>query len=117
MQVEPRYKTLVDIYERSTEAYAARELFGTKEGGRWVWITYAEFGALVEKFRAGLASRGVGRGDRIAIVSNNRVAWAVAAYAGYGLGAAIVPMYEAQSTKDWEFVVRDCGAKILLVAN
>ena len=117
MQVEPRYKTLVDIYERSVEAYAARQLFGTKEGGRWTWITYAEFGALVEKFRAGLALRGVGRGDRIAIVSNNRVAWAVAAYAGYGLGAAIVPMYEAQSTKDWEFVVRDCEAKILLVAN
>ena len=117
MQVEPRYKTLVDIYERSIEAYGARELFVTKEGGRWVWITYAEFGQRVEKFRAGLASKGVGRGDRIAIVSNNRVAWAVAAYAGYGLGAAIVPMYEAQSPKDWEFVVRDCEAKILLVAN
>ena len=93
------------------------ELFGTKKAGHWVWITYAEFGALVENFRGGLASLGVERGDRIAIVSNNRVAWAVAAYAGYGLGAALVPMYEAQSPKDWEFVVRDCAAKLLLVPN
>jgi long-chain acyl-CoA synthetase len=117
MHVEPRYKTLVDIYERSLGAYGARQLFGTKKGGRWVWITYAEFGALVEGFRAGLASRGIERGDRVAIVSNNRVAWAVAAYASYGLGAAIVPMYEAQSPKEWEFVVRDCEAKILIVPN
>lgn len=117
MHVEQRYKTLVDIYEQSVSAYGPRELFGTKKAGHWVWITYAEFGALVENFRGGLASLGVERGDRIAIVSNNRVAWAVAAYAGYGLGAALVPMYEAQSPKDWEFVVRDCAAKLLLVPN
>jgi len=117
MQFESRYKTLVDVYESSLSAYGARDLFGTKKGGEWVWITYAEFGGLVERFRWGLASLGVQRGDRVAIVSNNRVGWAVAAHASYGVGAALVPMYEAQSPKDWEFVVRDCGAKALLVAN
>ncbi|HXN32434.1 MAG TPA: long-chain fatty acid--CoA ligase [Polyangiaceae bacterium] len=117
MQFEPRYKTLVDIYESSLRAYGARELFGTKKAGGWVWITYAEFGGLVERFRGGLASLGVQRGDRVAMVSNNRIGWAVAAHASFGLGAALVPMYEAQSPKDWEFVVRDCEAKALIVAN
>ena len=39
MTFEPQYKTLVDILEHSTAAYAGRELFGTKTGGRWVWTT------------------------------------------------------------------------------
>jgi long-chain acyl-CoA synthetase len=117
MQFEPRYKTLVDVYDHSLSAYGEHELFGTKKDGRWSWVTYADFGGLVERFRGGLASLGVERGDRVAIVSNNRVPWAVAAYACYGLGAALVPMYEAQPPADWEFIARDCSAKALIVAN
>jgi long-chain acyl-CoA synthetase len=117
MQFESQYKTLVDIYDQSMSSHGARDLFGTKREGRWVWTTYAEFGAQVESFRGGLASLDVRRGDRVAIVSNNRVEWAVAAYACYGVGAALVPMYEAQNPKDWEFIVRDSEAKVFIVAS
>jgi long-chain acyl-CoA synthetase len=117
MTFDPQFKTLVDILEHSTAAYASRELFGTKTGGRWVWTTYGEFGSLVERFRGGLASLGIQRGDNVACVANNRVEWAVAAYACYSLGAAFVPMYEAQNPKEWDFIIRDCEAKLLVAAN
>jgi long-chain acyl-CoA synthetase len=117
LRTNKTYKTLVEVFEHSVSAHAARELFGTKKDGRWTWITYGEFGSLVERFRGGLASIGVVRGDRVAIVSNNRVEWAVAANACYGLGAALVPMYEAQTPKDWEFIAGDCQAKVLIVAS
>jgi long-chain acyl-CoA synthetase len=117
MSFEPKYATLADLYQSSIDSFGPRELFGTKKNGRWTWTTYAEFGNLVAKFRGGLASLGIGRGDNIACVANNRVEWAVAAYAAYGLGAAFVPMYEAQHPKEWEFIVRDCEAKLLIVAN
>jgi long-chain acyl-CoA synthetase len=117
MTFQPQYATLVDIFEHSIASYGRRELFGTKKGGRWVWTTYAEFGSLVERFRGGLASLGVQRGDCVACVANNRVEWAVAAYACYLLGAAFVPMYEAQNPKEWEFIIRDCEAKLLIAAN
>lgn len=112
-----QFETLVDIYQASVRAYANRELFGTKRGSVWQWTTYGEFGSRVEQFRGGLASIGVGAGDVVAIISNNRVEWAIAAYAAFGLGAPIVPMYEAQSDKDREFILRDSGAKVLIVAN
>ena len=114
---EPKFATLVDILRHSVTTYAARDLFGTKKAGRWTWTTYAQFGVMVERFRSGLASIGVQRGDRVAAVSNNRVEWAVAAYACYSLGAAFVPMYEAQNPKEWEFIVRDCEAQVLIAAN
>jgi long-chain acyl-CoA synthetase len=117
MDYSPRYKTLCDIFEDAVAQHGAREIFGTKVGGEWRFTTYGEFGKLVDRLRGGLASLGVVRGDRVAIVSNNRVEWAVTAFACYTLGAVFVPMYEAQSPSEWEFVVRECEAKVLFVAN
>ncbi|MGH7271921.1 MAG: AMP-binding protein, partial [Polyangiaceae bacterium] len=117
MNFEPRFTTLVDVLEYSVKTFGPRDAFGTKTRGRWGWVTYAEFGSMVDRLRAGLAALGIARGDAVAIVSNNRIEWAVTAYACYGVGAALVPMYEAQSPKEWEFIVRDCEAKALIVAN
>ena len=117
MLFEPRFRTLVDILQKALAAHSHRPLFGTRVGSQWHWTSYAEFGSMVDRFRGGLASLGVKRGDAVAIVANNRVEWAVAAYACYGLGAAFVPMYEAQNPKEWEFIVRDCEAKVLMVAS
>ncbi|MBX3199729.1 MAG: long-chain fatty acid--CoA ligase [Labilithrix sp.] len=112
-----KFQTLVDIYHDALKTYPDNPLFGTKRGGQWSWMTYLEFGRLTDGFRAGLASLGIERGDRVAIIANNRPEWAVAAYACFGLGVAFVPMYEAQLAKDWEFIVKDCEAKALIVAT
>jgi long-chain acyl-CoA synthetase len=112
-----QFETLTEIFERSIKLYASRELFGEKKNGTWQWMTYARFGQLVNDLRGGLAQYGVRAGDRVAVISNNRPEWAVAAYAAYGLGAAYVPMYEAQHAEEWEFILDNCGAKVLFVPN
>jgi len=109
--------SLVDLLDRSVEKYGPRELFGTKTGEKWVFTTYAEFQKLVDDLRGGLAQLGVVRGDKVGIISNNRLEWAVAAYATYGLGAAFVPMYESQLEKEWEYIVRDSEVNVLFAAT
>lgn len=104
------FKNLVDLCERSVQNFGTRELFGTKTPQGWQWITYAQFGKQVDALRAGLAARGIGAGDRVGMVADNRIEWAVAAYATYGLGAQFVPMYEAQKDSEWKFILEDCGA-------
>ena len=99
-----KFENLVALCTRSCQEFAARPLFGVKSGTAWTWLTYDEFGQLVDAFRGGLASLGVGRGDVVAIIADNRVEWAVACYATYGLGAAYVPMYQAQLEKEWHFI-------------
>ncbi|HKO46503.1 MAG TPA: long-chain fatty acid--CoA ligase [Polyangiaceae bacterium] len=108
------FKTLVELWEQSTERHGPRELFGSKANGAWHWITYAQFKVEVDSLRAGLSALGVGRGDRVALIAGNRVEWAAAAYATFGLGATFVPMYEAQPLEDWAFILKDCEAKVLL---
>jgi len=117
MYFEPIHKDLVSLFQSSREKYHDRPLLGVKEDSAWRWLTYGEVGDLVDAFRGGLASLGVSRGDRVAVISNNRLEWAVGAQAVYGLGAAYVPMYEAQRDDEWAHILVDSGAKVCLAAN
>lgn len=109
--------SLVDLLEASVARHGPRTLFLTKSAGRWEETTYAAFAELVDAVRGGLAGLGVGPGDRVGIISANRLEWAAVAYASYGLRAAVVPMYESQRETDWIFVLRDADVRVLFVAN
>ncbi len=112
-----RFTNLVEMFERSAERFRTNRLFGVKRDGRYVWLTFGEVRDRVDHLRGGLATLGVGKGDKVAVIANNRPEWAIGAYATYGLGAQYVPMYEAQLAKDWKYILVDSGAKVLLCAN
>ncbi len=109
-----KFGNLVELFEKSVARFGARELFGVKDGDGWTWSTYADFARQVDGFRAALAGMGVGPGDRVAIVSDNRPEWAIACYATYGRKASFIPMYEAQKPDEWEFILNDCQAKVVI---
>ena len=116
-EFQPKFESLVQVFNASLEQFADRPLFGVKRDGEWQWMTFEEWGDKVRRLRTALQHLGVEAGDRVAIIANNSPAWAVAAYASYGLGAAYVAMYESQLDKDWKHILDDCGAKVLFVAN
>jgi len=111
------FKNLVEMQQHSCRKYKDRKMYGTKGPNGFSWITYQQFEAQVDEFRGGLATLGVSRGDKISIIANNCVEWAVGAYATYGLGAHYVPMYESQLVKEWKYILKDSGTKILFVCN
>ena len=106
-------RNLVELARASVARNANRPLFGEQFDHTWHWVTYRQWQDDVDALRGGLATLGIQPGDRIAIVSRNGAAWATCAYASYGLGAAFVPMYEAQRPEDWEFILRDCAARVV----
>jgi long-chain acyl-CoA synthetase len=112
-----KYGTIIDIYKNSTTQFAGRPFLAEKKNGVYVWTSYREFGAMVDAARGGLAALGVGKGDRVAVISDNCIPWAVMAFAAYGLGAWYVPMYEAQLPKEWDFIINDCEAKVVLAGS
>jgi long-chain acyl-CoA synthetase len=117
MSFRPRYTNLVTLLDDAVSKYASKPLFGSRRSDGWHWLTYGEFGKLAEDCRAGLTGIGVKPGDRVAVISNNRLEWAVGAFGTFTLGAVYVPMYEAQLDKDWHYILRDAGAKVCLCAN
>jgi len=117
MTFEPRFANLATMLHDVVAKYPERPLFGTRNKEGWHWTTYAEFGRLVDQCRAALAARGVSRGDRVAVISNNRLEWAVGAHAAYTYGAVYVPMYESQLDAEWKYILGDSGSRLVFVSG
>jgi len=111
------YQNLVEMQEASCAKFRDKPLYGVKKGSTYEWVSFAQLAERVDAFRAGLASLGVTQGDVVAVISKNTVEWAVAAYATYGLGALYIPMYESQLDEEWHYILKDCGAKVVLAAD
>lgn len=105
------------MLEESCGSYAARPALGTRGPSGWEWTTYGELQDLAGRCRAGLSALGVTATDKVAIISHNRLEWVVAAYATYGLGATFVPLYEEQHPAEWEFILADSGAKVVVAGS
>ena len=115
--LDPRLRDLVSLLADAVQRHGARPLLGEKRGGRWTWITYAEFARKVDACRAGLAGLGVRGGDRVAVISGNSVSWAVVAYASFGLGASYVPMYEAQQESERQYMLQNSEARVCFAST
>ncbi|HOG06905.1 MAG TPA: long-chain fatty acid--CoA ligase [Syntrophales bacterium] len=115
-QVEP--DNLLEFLESTVKKYPNEPAFGTKNAsGVYEWVTYSRFAERVDRVRGGLAQLGVSRDDAVGIIANNRLEWAIAAYASYGLCARFVPMYENELPKTWEYIVSDSTVKVLFVSK
>ncbi len=112
-----KIKTLSELIHNSATRYTDRPFLGEKVDGAYRWMTYGEFEAEMLRVRALFKKYGIAKGDRIAIIANNSVPFALAAYAAYGLGAVIVPMYEVQAKSDWQFIFGDATPKLAIVKN
>lgn len=109
-------QTLNDIFF----AIAGREqpefmLRSTAAG--WQPISSQEFVAKVNGVAGMLRSWGISRGDRVAILSENRHEWVVADFACLLLGAVVVPIYTTLTAEQTAYMLRDSGARAIFVSN
>ena len=85
--------------------------------GVWKPISAAEVYGRVRAFAAVLAAWGVGKGDRVALLSENRWEWPVVDFATLALGAVDVPLYMTLTPEQVGYMLRDSGAKVAVVST
>jgi long-chain acyl-CoA synthetase len=83
----------------------------------WRGVSSADLRAAVEETSMGLVSLGVGGGDRVAIVSENRPEWAIADLATLCAGAVDVPVYVTLTPGQVAYILKDSGAKVAFVST
>src|SRR5262249_55070641 len=88
-----------------------------KRDGQWVHISADEFIRRVRHIALGLADLGIQPQDRVALISENRPEWSIADLAILSVGAVTVPLYTTQSIDQIEFILRDSGARALLISG
>jgi long-chain acyl-CoA synthetase len=88
-----------------------------KRGGKWIHISAAEFIERVRHIALGLAGAGIRRGDRVALISENRPEWSIVDLAILSAGAVTVPLYTTQSVEQVEYILRDSGTRALMISG
>ena len=110
--VEPTTEgSLADLPARNAARNPGRVAFSRRDGERWVDVTAAEFNDQVRAVAKGLLATGIGTGDRVAIMSKTRYEWTVADFAIWTAGAVSVPIYETSSAEQVLWILKDSGAK------
>jgi len=83
----------------------------------WVSISSEEFYQKVVGVAKALREWGITKGDRIAILSENRPEWTIADFASLLIGAVTVPVYATLTAEQTAFILRDSGARAIFVSS
>src|SRR5215831_3029737 len=93
------------------------DAFKFKRDGRWINVSTDEFFLRVEELFFALRAIGLRTHDRVAIISENRLEWAVVDYAALCAGATTVPIYPTLSARQFEVLLRNCEPTIVFVST
>ncbi len=104
---------LRDIAHSEPERIGLRE----KEFGIWQETTYAEYWELVETAGMALRALGVQPDDKVAIHSENRLAWVVADLAIQGIQAVSVGLYSTNPAPEVEYLLGHSESKVLIAED
>ena len=110
-------RTAVDLWKRRLAATPEAVAFRYYDRDAWQGMTFGEADGIAREIAAGLVARGVVPGDRVCIVSQTRVEWVLCDIAIMLAGGIAVPIYASNTAEQCEFIVRDAGAKIVLVED
>jgi fatty-acyl-CoA synthase len=88
-------------------------LISRRQGIRW---SYDELNAEVERCARGLLASGIARGDRVGIWSPNNAEWVVVQFATAKIGAILVNINPAYRAHELEYVLRQSGCSLLILA-
>jgi len=108
-----RQHSVGDLLRRTALRYPGK--LAVVDGDRRV--TYAEFDAAANRAAHALTARGVGKGDRIALLSHNCWQYTVLVFATAKLGVVLVPVNFMLGAEEIAFILRHSGAKGLITED
>ena len=79
-------------------------------------LTYAQLWGHALQYAAVLRERGVGPGDKVALLLPNTPHFPLSYYGAIALGAVVVPVHALLKAEEIQYVLEDSGAKILICA-
>jgi long-chain acyl-CoA synthetase len=108
--------TLNDVFFTAAERNLDRAML-YRQDGKWLPISSADFRRSVVATTRALQEWGVRKGDRVAILSENRPEWSIADFAVLLLGAVTVPVYATLTPEQTAYTLRDSGASVIFVST
>ena len=110
-------KTLSELLLNTLKEYRKDDLMLYKKEGAYVPLSTREFGDKVRALSLGLRELGLGPGDKLIILSENRPEWVMTDFATLCRGALTVPIYTTLVPEQVRYIIEDSDAKIVVYSG
>jgi len=110
-------KRLFDLPDYQLRNFPKQAMFVSKVENNWVPISTEAFVGKALELSKGLLALGIEKGDRIGLVSPNRLEWNLMDIAIQQIGAIVVPIYPNISSADYVYIFNDAELKYAFVGN
>jgi long-chain acyl-CoA synthetase len=111
-----KLETLNDIFSSIVERRQT-QVMSFRDGSRWASISSEELCRSVSSTARALRTWGIAKGDRVALLSENRPEWTITDFACLQLGAVVVPIYSTLTAQQSAYILSDSGAKVVVVSS
>ncbi len=110
-------KTANDLWSFRVAQNPDKVAFKYKKGGVWLDVTWRQVDETCRAMAGGLIGMGLAPGDRVCLVSQTRFEWMLADVAILLCGGVTVPIYPSSTADQCAFIVKDSGARIVIVED
>jgi long-chain acyl-CoA synthetase len=117
MPASSSLSTINDLFVRIASAGNAKAILWQDEFGHWLPISSDQIYQRVRRLGRTFLDWGAAKGDRIALISENRWEWAVTDFATLAIGAVDVPIYPTLTGEQIALLIRDADCRIAIVSN
>jgi len=111
------FPNLVTMFLTRAKEKGDAPFLWAKHDGTWEPISWSEAARQVAAFAESLKRIGIGPGDRVMLVSENRPEWLIADLGIMAAGAITVPAYTTNTTRDHTHILGNSGAKAVIVSS
>ena len=110
-------KNLVDIFNFYVKKKPHHKAFFFKKNNNWISNTFFQTKKRIEKIKFHFLNNGIKPGDRVFLLSNNRLEWVEFDLAIMSVGAITVPSFVTNNQRDNSFIINDCKPKFVVLEN
>jgi long-chain acyl-CoA synthetase len=120
MAIYKNFKTIPQLFQLMCKDFGkgkVRPAIKHRLNEKWIDVKYDELYKQTEELALGLAALGVKRGNKIAIIAENRPEWVYSDMAILGLGAVDIPLYPNSTSETIEFIINNSESIGIIVSN
>lgn len=117
MKSAKEWPNLIEMFFDQAERLGDGPFLWSKPDETYEPLSWAQVSEQIVKLAWALQQKGIGKGDRVALVSENRPEWFIADLAIMAAGGITVPTYVTNTTRDHLHILQNSGAKGAIVST
>jgi len=109
--------SLIDIFDFYKKNFPEKKFLFSKDKESWSGKKFEEIGINIDKIINSFTKLGLKKGDRVFLLSSNRIEWVEFDIAIMSVGGITVPAFVTNNLDDNEFIIKNSSPKIIIFEN